>query len=232
MTPITSNRSYTLDGHQLEGVSSINDLGFTITSDLPWSRHIEVTVPKANNTLGLLKRICYDMRDRSTKKLLYCALMPPKLEYSSSVWSPYTFKHRALIENVQRTATKFIPNYPQNMTYNERLIKLNVLPLEHRREISDLLLFFKSRNGLISTEVSNYLRIFQPRHRSRNYDPNNYYIIYEHNRDYYRKYFFIRTAELWNSLPSCTKATNSLSVFKTSLISIYLSKLVSYSPSR
>ena len=62
-----------------------------------------------------------------------------------------------------------------NMTYNERLIKLNLLPLERRREISDLLLFFRSRNGLVSTEVSNYLRTFQPRHRTRNYDPN---IIY------------------------------------------------------
>ena len=86
-------------------------------------------------------------------------------------------KHRALIENVQRRATKFILIYPQNMTYNERLIKFNLLPLEHRREISDLLLFFRSRNGLISTEVSNYLRTFQPRHRTRNYDPNNYYVL-------------------------------------------------------
>ena len=48
-------------------------------------------------------------------------------------------KHRALIENVQRRATKFILIYPQNMTYNERLIKFNLLPLEHRREISDVL---------------------------------------------------------------------------------------------
>ena len=120
------------------------------------------------------------------------------------------------------------------MTYNERLIKLNLLPQEHHREISDLLLFFKSSNSLISTEVSNYLRTFQPWHRVRNYDHNNYNIIYEHNQDYYRKSFFIRTVELWNLLPSCTKATNSLPSFKTGLItrSVYLSKLVSYIPPR
>ena len=102
------------------------------------------TVAKTNKTRGLLKRICYDVRDESIKKLLYCALIRPKLEFGSSVWSPYTIKHRALIENVQRRATKFILNYPQNMTYNERLIKLNLLPLEHCRETSDLLLFFFS----------------------------------------------------------------------------------------
>ena len=42
----------------------------------------------------------------------------------------------------------------KSIVHNERLIKLNLLPLEHPREISDLLLF-KSRNVLISTEVSN-----------------------------------------------------------------------------
>ena len=77
--PATSNRSYTLDGHQLECVSSIIDPGITITSDLSWSRHTDVTVAKANKTFGLLKRICYDVRDASIKKLLYCVLIHPNV---------------------------------------------------------------------------------------------------------------------------------------------------------
>ena len=93
ITSTTSDQSYTLDGNQLECASSIIDLGITITSDLSWSRHTEVTVAKANKTLGLLNSICYDMRDASIKKLLYCSLIRPKLEFGSSAWSPYTFKH-------------------------------------------------------------------------------------------------------------------------------------------
>ena len=57
-----------------------------------------------------------------TEVLLYCAPVRPKLECSGSMWSPYIMKHRALIENVQRGATKFILNYPSNMSYKERLI--------------------------------------------------------------------------------------------------------------
>ena len=34
----------------------------------------------------------------------------------------------------------------------------------------------------------------------------------------------LRTAELWNSLPSTTKAINSFAMFKTSSIIIYFSK--------
>ena len=50
-------------------------------------------------------------RSVQTRKLLYTALVRPLLEYSSSVWSPYFVKHRRLIENIQRRATKFILNY-------------------------------------------------------------------------------------------------------------------------
>ena len=92
------------------------------------------------------------------------------------------------------------------MSYRERLVNLNLLPLDYRREISDLLLFFKSRNGFISTDIRKYLRTFEPCYRTRKYEPNNYNLIYEYNQDYYRESYFIRSAKLWNLLPSSTKA--------------------------
>ena len=107
-------------------------------------------VSKANRTLGLVKRLCRDIKGTNTRKLLYCTVVRPKLEYCSSLWSPYTGKHRLLIENVQRRATRFILNYPKDMSYPLRLQKLCLLPQEFRREISDLTLLFKSRNGLIT----------------------------------------------------------------------------------
>ena len=67
-------------------------------------------------------------------------------------------------------------NYPKNLTYKERLIELNLLPLEYRREISDLIFFFKSKVGLVTTDLRKFLCTFKPRYRTRNYDPNNYYL--------------------------------------------------------
>ena len=95
-------------------------------------------VAKANKTLGLIKRICgRNLTDVGIRKLLYLSIVRPRLEYASNVWSPYTEKHRSLIENVQRRAIKFILNFPsQDMTYSQRLVKLNILPLEFRRDIS------------------------------------------------------------------------------------------------
>jgi hypothetical protein len=105
---------------------------------------MESIVSKANKILGLIKRICKEVKNTNTRRILYCALVRPKLEYASSVWSPYTIKHHLLIDNVQRRATKFILNYPDNMSYVDRMQKTNLLPLDFRREISDLILLFKS----------------------------------------------------------------------------------------
>ena len=137
-------------------------------------------------------------------------------------------KHRLLIENVQRRAIGFILNYPKDMPYPLRLKKLRLIPLEFRREISDLTLLFKSRNGLITMDVNKYLYTYVYCYRTRNYDPNNYNLIIKHKQDYYRKSFFIRAAELWNMLPSNLKTWNSITLFKTKITNLYFDKLATY----
>ena len=179
-----TNRNYTLDDRELESVPYITDLCIIVSNNMSWNRHIEVTVMRANKTLGLLKRVCKETRDPNIRKLLYCVPVRPKLEYGSNLWSPHTSKHRALLENSQRRATKFMLNYPKNLTYKERLIELNLLPLEYRREISDLIFFFKSKVGLVATDLRKFLCTFKPRYRTPNYGPNNYSLTYVHNQDY------------------------------------------------
>ena len=72
------------------------------------------------------------------------------------------------------------------MSYSERLTKTNLLPLEFRREISDLLLFFKSKHGLITTDANDYLYTFDPKYKY-NSDPNSYNLILKHKQDYFWK---------------------------------------------
>ena len=40
----------------LKDAKSFKDLGVTISKDLSWDNHISITVRKANNLLGLIKR--------------------------------------------------------------------------------------------------------------------------------------------------------------------------------
>ena len=57
------------------------------------------------------------------------------------VWSPHTKRNINNLEQFQRRATRFIRG--REYSEYERLSKLNLLPLKYRREINDLVFFFK-----------------------------------------------------------------------------------------
>ena len=219
---------YVINENIVEQAPIIKDLGVLITNNLSWSKHIESIVSSANKTLGLVKRICKVVKNTNTRKILYCALVRPKLEYACSVWSPYTIKHRLLIENVQRRASKFILNYPESMPYVERLQKAKLLPLEFRREINDLIIWFKSKHHLITMDINKYISTYNPRYQSRNYDENNFNIIIRHKQEYFQNSYFVRTAKIWNNLPTELKAINSLGAFKGRLNKLYCGKAKTY----
>ena len=84
---------YYLDGQPLQYVRHVKDLGVKVGNDISWSKHIDEMVAKANRILGLVKRTCTDTHDVRVRKLLFCALVRPVLEYASNLWSPYTIKH-------------------------------------------------------------------------------------------------------------------------------------------
>lgn len=142
----------------LETVAQTTGLGLTVTNTLTWNKHIEEISLKANRKLGLIRRLCKDNSDVETRKLLYSSIVRPQLVYASEVWSPYTIKHKLLIENVQRRTTKFILGYPQNMSYKQILIHLSILPLEYRREMADHVLLFKSHIGCTGFDHSKYIQ--------------------------------------------------------------------------
>ena len=131
-------------------------------------------------TIHIKIRQCRDFQDVDTRKLLYCSIVRPKLEYASELWSPYTAKHKLLLENVQPRAIKFILNYTKDVNYKDRLLKQSFLPQEYRREMQDFVLIFKSRVGLEDQghtllyliSLSIYLFIFSTLSTTEYYTPN------------------------------------------------------------
>ena len=79
-----------------------------------------------------------------------------KLEYASNVWSLHFIKYINSIENVRRHFTKRI-RFISDLPYLERrLAVMDLEPLELRRIMSDLTMYFKIYNNL-SALPSNYL---------------------------------------------------------------------------
>jgi hypothetical protein len=101
----------------LENVDSEKDIGVTIDRHLNFEKHIQTQINKANQIVGLTRRSFVHL-DNITFSLLFKALVHPHLEYVSSVWSPYKKKDIEAIENVQKRATRMLPQM-KNLNYEE-----------------------------------------------------------------------------------------------------------------
>ena len=80
---------YNIHGHVLEVADTAKYLGVTLHKHCAWSKHINQTAKKANNTRAFLQR---NLRraPTSVKKRAYETLVRPILEYAISVWDPHT----------------------------------------------------------------------------------------------------------------------------------------------
>ena len=224
-------KQYKIGNDDLPIASETKDLGIIVTSSLSWNTHIQEISCKANRSLGLIRRICgREIQDLQTRKALYTTIVRPQLEYASSVWSPMSKKCKRTIENVQRRATKFILNYPEDMNYNERLFILNLQPLEHRRQITDLVLLFKLKHNFIQSGLTNHIKeLTKPNRASRNFNKDNIKELNTFSQDYYLQSFLPRTIRLWNALPAPFKVNDlTLPKFKNLLTSHYNSQLEHY----
>ena len=80
---------YTLHGHTLDHVQVIKYLGVRVSNGMRWDAHINNITGKANRTLGFLRRNL-NISNIKIKQQAYHSLVRPILEYSLSVWNPYT----------------------------------------------------------------------------------------------------------------------------------------------
>ena len=217
--PITF--SYKLTSNDLVRCDEERDLGITITYNLKWDSHITKIRSTANKCLGLLKRTCYDLPDTRVRRALYLSLVKSNLSYGSQVWSPETATLKKIIEGVQRRASLWILRLKRgDLTYVDRLKKLDLLPLSYDREIKDLIFYYKCRYGQIDLDID----IFTPIVSSRTRRGSSMYLQSPYCKtSTFKASYFNRIVHLWNLIlklaPACTFVT--LGSFKTFLYMTY-----------
>ena len=127
--------------------------------------------------------------------------------------------HR-LLENVQRRFTKRLRGM-YDLSYNERLQRLNIERLEARRLRTDTVTAYKIIFGLI--KCNNFFSLSDCPIETRGH---SYKLIQPNCNNDSRKYCFAsRVVKLWNNLPAETTNFTSLFAFKNSLNYSYFDKL-------
>ena len=122
------------------------DIGVIFDNNLLFNSHITATVNKCQGILSVIKRT-FTFLDENILTLLYVALIRPIVEYSNVIWTPHLKKHINMIGGIQRRATRMIPTL-SNLSYPERLDKLNLFSLSYRRRRGDLIQVYKIMHSI------------------------------------------------------------------------------------
>ena len=96
--------------------------------------------------LGLLIRSCFEITNTKVRRTLYLTLVRSQLTYGCETWCPGSRQLSLKIEGVHRRATLWILMKNRgDLSYVERLIRLNLIPLVYDREQKHLILYYKCK---------------------------------------------------------------------------------------
>ena len=189
------------------------DVGVTIDDNLNFEKHMTEKINKANAVLGAIRR-SFQYLDNRTFKLLYTSLVRPIIEYANPIWSPYKLKHIDMLENLQRRATKLLPGM-RDLTYPERLRKMDLPSLAYRRHRGDLIEVFKIINKKYDPEVCNDFFILAETRMTRGHSKK--LCKHQSRLELRRNTFRNRIVDIWNSLPQKIVDCKSVLSFEKNL---------------
>ena len=205
---------YMLCNNELEHLPDEKDLGVTIDDELKFEEHITRKVQVANGIVGQIRR-SFSFLNAETFRRLYVAFVRPHLEYCQAVWSPHLLRNIDALENVQIRATKLVDGL-SDLEYPERLKRINLPTLVHRRRRGDMIEVFKHFNSYDKSTLS---PSFKPRDR-----PSRQHKLQLHQphsndgvRGIQKNSFYHRVAPMWNKLPKNVVEVKTIEDFKKAL---------------
>jgi ribonuclease P/MRP protein subunit RPP40 len=200
-----------------DGQTNINecteekDLGVTFDNRLNFNSHINNVITKAYKVLGVIKR-SFSYLDEEVMTNLYKTLVRPHLEYGNLIWYP-SITQSADIERVQRRATKMIPTL-KGLNYEDRLKRLKLPTLKHRRKRGDIIQVFKIINKIDDLKQDIF---FEPTPLDKTRSTGaKLYVKGNIHLNLRKNVFSNRIVSVWNSLPANTKCSTNLNIMKNS----------------
>ena len=153
--PIPSE--YYLHNYKLTAVTKAKYLGVTLDSTLSFNFHIDSISKKANSVLSFIQRNlrkCY----HKVKIDAYNYFVKPILDYSASVWTPYTIKYLNKLEAIQKRAAQFIvSDFRRTSSISEILKSLQWKSIEIQHKELRLLMLYKIIHGLVVLPLPDYV---------------------------------------------------------------------------
>ena len=206
-----------IQGQHVKRESSIKVLGVHLSEDLKWSKH----------TASMLRGLKYQYRafsrsikyfDTDTRIMVYNSSIASRLNYADCVWTQCNVREEKMLQSVQNMAVRRILNARPLDSAGPLICSLGLLPLEKKRLLRSLVLFYKLVKGdgpkaLTNMLNTNFINPSSHGIRTRNSGSGQYFIP-SFNTDHMKKSFFIQMIKEWNRLPDEIRSSESASIFK------------------
>ena len=156
------------------------------------------------------------------RRTLYLGLVRAHLGYATQVWAPQGIELIFKLESVQT-----------NISYKERLIPVNLIPVCYWHELLDRVYFYKASKNMIHLYPSVVPVMRECAQRSRtSVTSSQSFVPKKCKTSAFQKYFFIRTTRIWNLLITRLDQDNvTIENFKSVLYSYYSRALaINYDP--
>ncbi|MGL5707715.1 MAG: reverse transcriptase domain-containing protein, partial [Aeromonas sp.] len=188
---------------------SVRDLGLRYSPSFNFSEQISHAVISGSRLSFLILRHILTTEARIA---LFKSHLRPLLEYGSIVLSYAQKRDLILIESVQRRFTKILlPN--KQLTYRERCIYLKLDPLWFRRLVLNLCFLFT-----VIFEKPSSLGAHLPLRQPNNLRAEGILLNFPRSKSSFRENsFLVRYGRIWNILPSKTRTSLSLMIFRHNL---------------
>lgn len=203
---------YNLNNEVLSTSNCERDLGVMIQNNLKSREQCKKVAKKCNQLIGQIRR-SFQCKDPELMVKIYKVYILPHLEYACVVWNPSNKMDIAMIESIQRRFTRIIEG-TSGLSYEERLIALELPTLEDRRKSLDLVETFRILNGIdvLDHELFKMQEPLGDR-ETRSTKKRNLYV--DRSKTEVRKNFFTnRAARTWNTLPKEIQDIKCLEQFR------------------
>ena len=158
----------------------------TLDSKFNINKHINVVCKKANTMLSFIRRNLHTQLTH-IKSQAYRMYIRPILEYSSTVWAPYTKCNIDKLEAIQRRVARYVMD---DYSYNSSV----------RRNISRLIIFYKNLHKTINITLPDH--ILPSAYSAITRGHNSRFNMPPIRINAYKYSFFPDTVRQWNSLPA------------------------------
>ena len=206
---------YYMNDLLLQDTNMEKDLGVFVTPNWKPSAHVAKVAARANSMVGRIRHAFTYMNKEIFLKV-YPSLVRTHMEYAVQAWSPQLQKDIDMLENVQKRATRIVPEL-YGLSYEQRLIELGLTTLWIRRRRGDLIEVFKIVHGFDNLDRSKKFK-FKSEAHSYNTIGHNFHVLAKFaNRTLRKGFFDIRVIDDWNGLPWEVVNCQSISSFKRAL---------------